>query len=492
MFNDTEAPLLFDPAKDTAAVFIDFENMRLTVEESGEEPFQIGRVLEYVDQNIGRVTIKKAYSNWHYVNPHMYNLLGNNVDLIQVYTRGTQRKNAADIRLTADAMETLFLFAPVTTFVIVASDSDYTGLIINLRKHGKKVVGIGTRQHTSDHLVRACNLFRFYRTIATDDPHVLREQVGDIDIQEAKDLLVRAMQRHRFDDRPALGRWLRWQMIQIAPSFDEADLGFTTFREFLEACSDTIHLSFDERFQEMKVELVGGRAAHPRRDGGTRRPISAAPRRADGAYVEFDDGDASDVLTITDRETQTFPTRPEDVRRNDYLRTLWAPRIYLYNRDVAAPIIGEIYKINGPGKPMSEYELEEHLLGPYAEEFLARAGLAHYELTQKTIYALQKQLFWAGAIRFLDDDEYNYWKKRKREIVSAYDSEQDLLEGLDVHLTRHYAKYLPLVPEVLATVFQGGDTLDYADKIIEMVQAKSPHVAAPTEAPPAAADETPA
>ena len=479
MFNDTEAPLLFNPGKETAAVFIDFENMRLTVEETGEEPFQIGKVLEYVDQNIGRVAIKKAYSNWHYVNPHMYNLLGNNVDLVQIYTRGTQRKNAADIRLTADSMETLFTFPAITTYVIVASDSDYTGLILNLRKYGKKVVGIGTRQHTSDHLVRACNLFRFYRTIATENPHLLRETVGDMDMQEAKDLLARAMQRHRFTDRPAVGRWLRWQMIQLAPSFDEADLGFANFREFLEACKDVVRLTYDDRFQEMKIELLAGQ--------GLKAGAKSAERPAatEDGHVPGHDGQSGDdsIVTITDRDhdqpsnfafqhddPQDYPQDPKDIRRGDYLRTLWSPRIYLYNREIAKPVISEICRINGPGNPMSQYELEEYLLGPYAEEFLAKAGLPHYELTQKTIYAIQKLLFWAGVIRFLEDDEYNYWKKRKREIVSGFTSPEQLLEAVDLHLTKHFARYMPLIPEVLTTIYQGADEREYAERLVSTAQ----------------------
>lgn len=496
MFNDTEAPSLFDPAKDVAAVFIDFENMRLTVEEAGDEPFQMNKVLDYVDQNIGRVTIKRAYSNWHYVNPHMYNLLGNNVDLAQIYTRGTQRKNAADIRLTADAMEALFLYPQITTFVIVASDSDYTGLILNLRKHGKKVVGIGTRQHTSEHLVHACNLFRFYRTIAVEDPHSLRGQVGDMDIQEAKDLLVRAMQRHRFADRPAVGRWLRWQMIQLAPSFDEADLGFGNFREFLAACGDVVNVTFDERYQEMKVDLkerpatslIAAEAAelnsdlshHIELEPEKETEKSEAAYRAVVSIAEPEPrqfGAMPPRIIYEERGYDTppvFPTRPEDIKRSDYLRTLWEPRIYLYNREITQPVVAEIFRINGPGNPLSEYELEEFLLGAYAENSLGASGLPRYELTQKTIYAVQKLLFWAGVIRFLDDDEQVYWKNRKREIGGEFQGTDQVLERVDLQLARHFARFMPLVPEVLTSILQGGDTLEYARRVVARVGDPAP------------------
>jgi len=477
MFYDSEAPLLFDPSKEVVAVFIDFENMRLTVEETGAEPFQMHKVLDYVNENIGRVAIKKAYSNWHYVNPLMYNLLGNNIDMIQVYPRGTQRKNAADIRLTADAMETLFMYPHIDTYVIVASDSDYTGLIIKLREHGKKVAGIGTRQHTSEHLVQACNLFRFYRTIAADDPESLRSDMAEIDFQQAKDLLVRAMMRHRFVDRPAIGRWLRWQMIQLEPSFDEQDYGFATFREFLEACNDVIKVTEEGPYRELKIELRPGAKetldeseAEPGANTDPDKPYPPAGVAMPGNAEDDDSQESSDLFGQMGAAPISFPQDEEDITRTDYLRTLWTPRIYLYNRNISVPVIREIFQVNGPGKALSEYELEEHLLGPFTDQLAANGDMLRYELNQKMVYAIQKLMFWAGTLEFLENDELNYWKKRKRAIPDQYSSEQALFEQIDFHLARHFAYYLPLVPDVLVSIFQGGDTVEYATKIVDRVK----------------------
>jgi hypothetical protein len=354
--------------------------------------------------------------------------------------------------------------------------------------------------------VRACNLFRYYRTIAADDPHLLRAQVAEMDMQEARDLLVRAMQRHRFANRPAVGRWLRWQMIQLAPSFDEADLGFGNFREFLEACSDLVRVNFDERYQELKIELkqqpalLGGAPALEAGPGPEAEKPLVAPAPAEAPATTD-----RPIITITpsrDREfprppesfraghqdlhfvePQTFPSKPEDIRRSDYLRTLWEPRIYIYNREIAAPLIAEIFRINGPGKPMSQYDLEEHLLGGFADAMLANPAFQRFELTQKTVYAVQKLLFWAGAIRFLENDEHVYWKRRKREIRPEFKDAPQLLEAIDVALARQFARHMPLLPEVLATLLQGGDTLDYARKIIARAKEPAPQTDAATPPP---------
>lgn len=471
MFYDSQTPTLFDPTKEIAAVFIDFENMRLTVEETGEEPFQMSKVLDYIAEHVGQVAIKKAYSNWHYVNPVEFNLLGNNIDMIQIYPRGAQRKNAADIRLVADSMEILFRYPHINTYVIVASDSDYTGLILKLREHGKKVVGIGTREHTSEHLVKACNLFRFYRTIATDDPKSLRETVGDLDFQEAKELLLKAMQRHRFTDRPAVGRWLRWQMIQIEPSFDEANYGFGTFREFLEACNDVVRVSEEGAHHELKVGLLSRLPATDDLPGeGEERNEADLEFEPARATIAQPHQSGMPSLTITNEPSgpTPFTKREEDIKRSDYLRTLWYPRIYLYNRTISGPLIREIYRVNGPDKPMSQYDLEEHLLGPYAETLEETHEFPRFELTQKTIYAVQKLLFWAGTIQFVDTDELAFWKKRSRSIISDLSSVELLFEQIDTHLVRHYNQYMALVPEVLSTILQGGDSLEYAQRIVRL------------------------
>jgi hypothetical protein len=498
MFYDNETPTMFDPSQDIAAVFIDFENMKFTVEEAAGEPFQTNRVLDWVNQNVGRVAIKKAYANWHYVNPLMYDLLGNNVDMIQVYPRGMQRKNAADIRLAADAMETLFMFPHITTFVLVASDSDYTGVILKLREHGKKVVGVGTREHTSEYLVQACNLFRFYRTIVADDPEALKRMIGEIDFQEAKSLLVKAMRRHRFADRPAVGRWLRWQMIQIEHSFDERDYGYTNFRDFLNACSDVVRVTEDGPSREVKVDLVAGvnlpdddeklsepaiilpsnppaapttPAPEPAAEAAAAEAATAGrPRIVDPSSLSHAAEAAGDIGWHGAAPTISVPTREEEIRRSDYLRTLWLPRIYLYGRNFAAPLIREMLRINGPGKPLSQLELEEHLINLFGDRTDVGQFFPRFELNQKSVYAIQKLLFWAGTIRFLENDENTYWKMRKREIKPEYATEETMFEQVDFCLAQHFIKYLPLAPDVLTSIFQGSDSLEYAQKIVARVK----------------------
>jgi len=106
----------------------------------------------------GGVTIRRVYGN--ITSPTMihwkeamsqYSLQG----IHQMQT--VAGKNAADIALVVDAME-LFYRDHVTRFCLVASDSDYTSLVLRLRSAGCLVIGIGEPK-TPSALVEACTVF---------------------------------------------------------------------------------------------------------------------------------------------------------------------------------------------------------------------------------------------------------------------------------------------------------------------------------------------
>lgn len=81
---------------------------------------------------------------------HQAALRDNNIDLIHIprLINGAH-KNAADIRLAVDAMETLMTHPEVGVFILVAGDSDDTPLVGRLREYGKHIIGVGTQAHAS-------------------------------------------------------------------------------------------------------------------------------------------------------------------------------------------------------------------------------------------------------------------------------------------------------------------------------------------------------
>jgi hypothetical protein len=91
-------------------------------------------------------------------------LATNGVDLIQIGRFGMQHKNAADIRMAVDAMESLITHPDVGVFILVTGDSDYSPLAARLREHGKHVVGVGTEPNASARLVSVCRRYKFWDT----------------------------------------------------------------------------------------------------------------------------------------------------------------------------------------------------------------------------------------------------------------------------------------------------------------------------------------
>ncbi|MCD7749425.1 MAG: NYN domain-containing protein, partial [Oscillospiraceae bacterium] len=106
----------------------------------------------------GTPNIKKAYGDWSTRNLAGWKqtLLDNSVTPVQqfAYTKG---KNSPDSAMIIDAMDILYS-GNTDGFVLVSSDSDFTGLARRLREAGLFVIGIG-EQKTPSPLIAACNKF---------------------------------------------------------------------------------------------------------------------------------------------------------------------------------------------------------------------------------------------------------------------------------------------------------------------------------------------
>lgn len=112
----------------------------------------------------GTPNVKRAYGDWSSRNLSGWRqvLLDNSVTPIQqfAYTKG---KNSTDSAMIIDAMDILY-GGKVDGFVLVSSDSDFTGLARRLREAGLMVIGIG-EQKTPGPLIAACNKFIYIEVI---------------------------------------------------------------------------------------------------------------------------------------------------------------------------------------------------------------------------------------------------------------------------------------------------------------------------------------
>ncbi|MBI2855923.1 MAG: NYN domain-containing protein [Chloroflexi bacterium] len=206
------------------AVLIDFENVGLN---------SIQWLFDQIS-DIGRVIVKRAYADWSTASRARDQLLQLGIEPIHLFTSGVSGKNASDIRLAIDAVELLYQ-APVDTFVIVSSDSDFVPLVSKLRAAGKTVVGAGRQATVSRTLVLSCDRY-FYLDQAEKPPKPAPSFTKRP--PEAESILVRAVRAAMDEQGRAVGSKLSQTLQRLDPSFDFRALGYSTFTKYLEASTE--------------------------------------------------------------------------------------------------------------------------------------------------------------------------------------------------------------------------------------------------------------
>jgi uncharacterized LabA/DUF88 family protein len=206
------------------AVFVDFENLVLGAvkelpDETNPAPYE---AITRLCRGYGNASVRRAYADW--ANPrfggHQEDLAMNGVDLIQVARVGIQNKNAADIRMAVDAMETLIVHPEVSVFVLVSGDGDYSPLVQRLREFGKWVVGVGTEANAS---------------------------------------------RKESSSETMTAGGLKSKMLALDPAFDEHNYGARSFRAFLALLPKRVQV-VETSGPDITVKLIG----EPRKPTRTR------------------------------------------------------------------------------------------------------------------------------------------------------------------------------------------------------------------------------
>ena len=117
------------------------KNMVLLIDADNTQLAKLESVIKEVSVH-GRIVVKRAYGNWK-----KENLKNWESELKRLAIKAEQQfdyvtgKNATDMALVIDAINLLHK-SIYDAFVIVASDSDYTPLSINLHESGVYVMGV--------------------------------------------------------------------------------------------------------------------------------------------------------------------------------------------------------------------------------------------------------------------------------------------------------------------------------------------------------------
>lgn len=167
------------------AVFIDFENVYVSVREKLDETPNFESIMDRCN-DAGRVVIARAYADWYRFPRITSALYANGIEPIYVPTyyydkemgrTGRAIKNSVDMNLCIDAMKTLFLNNNISRFVLVTGDRDFIPLVNSIRQQGKEVLIIGIGGAASTHLAQSADEFIFYEQLVGKTPPAATRKV---------------------------------------------------------------------------------------------------------------------------------------------------------------------------------------------------------------------------------------------------------------------------------------------------------------------------
>jgi len=268
------------------ALFCDFENIALGVQDAKYEKFDIGKVLERLLLK-GSIVVKKAYCDWERYKSFKAPMHEASFELIEIPHVRQSGKNSADIRMVVDALDLCYTKSHVETFVIISGDSDFSPLVSKLRENDKVVIGVGVKNSTSDLLIANCDEFIFYDDLvrekkrqaprktagrthaagakpasqpAVEEPQRGVKKTDDERRQDALDLIVEtveALGAERSDDEKIWGSMIKQALKRRKPGFNESYYGFRSFNGMLEEAEKrgSLKLERDEKSGGYRVRL---------------------------------------------------------------------------------------------------------------------------------------------------------------------------------------------------------------------------------------------
>jgi uncharacterized LabA/DUF88 family protein len=275
------------------ALFCDFENIALGVQDAKYAKFDIQPILERLLVK-GSIVAKKAYCDWGRYKDFkrtMHEAAFEMIDIPHVRQAG---KNSADIRMVVDALDLCYTKEHIDTFVIISGDSDFSPLVSKLRENGRTVIGVGVRNSTSDLLMANCDEFIFYDDLIAEPKPARKPSRGrgrgratgsgadkadgskdkttatkakpepmDDPGQEAIDLVIEiadALHAERGDRADLWGSMVKQTLKRRRPSFSESAYGFRSFTDLLEEAQarGQLELELDEKSGGYLIRRIEG------------------------------------------------------------------------------------------------------------------------------------------------------------------------------------------------------------------------------------------
>jgi len=176
--------------------------------------------------------VKAAFGSSEQVPKELKEKLRDNNFLIVDTPHVAQKKNRADLIISIDAFEKLYLNNPtITRYIFVTSDSDFSVIMDKLRAYGKQVWLVCRKSDEAKTiLAKSCDNMLLIEDFSTSIKGT--EEVDDTD-ERARELFMEALAYIDVDRLPAKFSTVAWKMKQIDRSFDIKATSYKKFKKLV-------------------------------------------------------------------------------------------------------------------------------------------------------------------------------------------------------------------------------------------------------------------
>jgi len=378
------------------AVFIDWENIYIsTVSEYNSKP-NVSAILEKAREH-GRIVSATAYADWtdgdfRDAPPTLYsNGISPRYISARYFPGGRSQKrrtNSIDVMLAVECADFLHTHPQVDTYVLVTGDGDFIPLVSLLRSRGKTVVVIGVSEATSYHLIESADHFISYASLLEEERAArARDRQPKKKAADPYKELVRAVEALKKGGKTRVLGQVKQQMIVQLGSFDERNVGFKKFKDFVvEAERRGLVNTVDQDFElqvylpdEAVPQLTGSDlAGEEPKEAGERAEARGNGRRDAGETGALEDGQGLDLLEdLTPYELRTITQSVASLRQ---------PASFV-------EIFGSIRDLDERGElELSREEIEEVIGAMLDADYLSRVREKPYKEAKAdmTFYALNR------------------------------------------------------------------------------------------------------
>lgn len=213
------------------AVLIDADNAQASVIEGIFE-----EIAKY-----GEATVKRIYGDFTNNNSSSWKkiLQVHAIKPVQQFSF-TTGKNATDSMMIIDAMDLLYS-RKFDGFVIVSSDSDFTGLAIRIREEGLSVLGFG-EQKTPEPFRNACHKFIFTEVLRPG----YKIEKHSTTSNDAIPFMLKALELSADENGWSLFSSFGGYLTKLKPDFDSRNYNFKKLSTMIESMPDVFELKREQ------------------------------------------------------------------------------------------------------------------------------------------------------------------------------------------------------------------------------------------------------